>query len=111
MTDADPEIAREFVRLSREAQEERSREGLVELLMERGRLICDVQRSGRGLDLPLHELKECLEREVDLLSRLEYERRKLLAQMEDISKNMNAVRRYRAKFPFPPMPVFFDTTT
>ena len=111
MTGADQEIAREFVRLSREAQKERSRERLIDLLMERGRLIFDTQTSGRRLDLPLHELKECLEREVDLLSRLEYERQKLLAQMEELSKSRNAVQKYRAKFPFPPMPVFFDTTT
>jgi hypothetical protein len=111
MTGADREIAGEFVRLSREAQKERSTERLIDLLMERGRLISDAQTSGRQLDLPLDELKECLEREVKLLSRLEYERHKLLTRMEDLSKSMHVVHKYRAKFPFPPMPVFFDTTT
>jgi len=111
MSAAGRQIAEDFVRLSREAQKERNRERLIDLLMERGRLIFDAQTSGSRLDLPLHELKECLEREVDLLSRLEYERKKLLKQMEELSKSRNAVRKYRSKFPFPPMPVFFDTTT
>ncbi len=111
MSAADRQIARDFVRLSREALKERSRERLIDLLMERGRLISDAQTSGSRLDLPLHELKECLEREADLLSRLEYERKKLLKQMEELSKSRSAVRKYRSKFPFPPMPVFFDTTT
>ncbi len=79
--------------------------------MQRRGLICDAQTSGRRLDLPLDELKECLEREVDLLSRLNYERQKLLEEMEELSKNRNATRKYCAKFPFPPLPVFFDTTT
>ena len=111
MNAADPQTARDFIRLSREAQKERSREKLIDLLMERRGLIFDAQTSGSRLDLPLDELKECLEREGDLLSRLEYERHKLLEQMEELSKTMNAVHKYRAKFPFPPMPVFFDTTT
>ena len=79
--------------------------------MERGRLIFDTQASGSPLDLSLEELKECIEREAEILSRLEYERKKLLTQMEELSKSRSAVRRYRSKFPFPPMPVFFDTTT
>jgi hypothetical protein len=111
MSAANPQIARDFVRLSREALKERNRDRLIDLLMERGRLIFDAQTSGSRLDLPLHELKECLEREVDLLSRLEYERKNLLKQMDELSKSRSAVRKYRSKFPFPPMPVFFDTTT
>ena len=99
------------MRLSREAQKELSRERLIELLMERRGLIFDTRASGGRLDLPLDELKECLEREVDLVSRLNDERHKLLEQMEELSKNRNAAQKYRAKFPFPPLPVFFDTTT
>ena len=67
--------------------------------------------SGSRLDLPLDVLEECLEREVDLLTRLNDERQKLLAQMDELSKNRSAAQKYRAKFPFPPLPVFFDTTT
>jgi hypothetical protein len=111
MSAAGRQIAEDFVRLSREAQKERNRERLIDLLMERGRLIFNAQASGSRLDLPLRELKECLEREVDLLSRLNYERHKLLVQMEELSKSRNAAQKYRAKFPFPPLPVFFDTTT
>ena len=111
MKGADRQTARDFVRLSREAQKEPSRDRLIDLLMERRRLISDAQTSGSRLDLPLDELKECLEREVELLSRLDYERHKLLEEMEELSKNRNAARKYRAKFPFPPLPVFFDTTT
>jgi hypothetical protein len=111
MSAVDGQTARDFIELSREAQKEPKRDRLIDLLMERGRLISGAQTSGSRLDLPLHELKECLEREVDLLSRLEYERKKLLKEMEELSKNRSAARKYRAKFPFPPMPVFFDTTT
>jgi len=58
MSTPDRQIARDFVRLSREALKERNRERLIDLLMERGRLIFDAQTSGSRLDLPLHELKE-----------------------------------------------------
>ena len=42
MSAGERQIARDFVRLSREALKERSRDRLIDLLMERGRLISDA---------------------------------------------------------------------
>ena len=107
-----PGNSRDFIRLSCEARERAEQGEAYRPAYGKGKayLQC-ARRPGSRLHLPLHELKECLEREVDLLSRLEYERQKLLAEMEELSKSMNAGSKYRAKFPFPPLPVFFDTTT
>ncbi|MGA3175354.1 MAG: hypothetical protein ABSE25_13135 [Syntrophorhabdales bacterium] len=111
MSAAERETAKEFVRLGREALNEEIREKFIDLLMERRRVIEEARMPGSPIGLPLRELEECLERELAILGRLERERRKLLKHMEDLSKNRNAAQKYRAKFPFPPLPVFFGKTT
>jgi hypothetical protein len=54
------------------------------------------------------EAEECLARETKILKRLKNECTKLLNEMEELSKNRKAIKTYSPKFPFPPMPVFFD---
>ncbi len=112
MTAAARDRAMEFTRLSREALEEKDRDRLIALIIERNKLLAGT-RSGdaRPLDLSLQEMKESLEREGEILARLEQERRKLLAEMESFSKSRNAAQKYRARFPFPPLPVFFGSST
>jgi hypothetical protein len=102
----------EFIRLSREALEEQDRDRLIALIMEMNKLLAEARADvARPLDLSLGEMKQCLERETEILARLEQERRKLLAHMESFSKSRNAAQKYRARFPFPPLPVFFGSST
>ncbi len=105
------EIEKNFIRLSRAALEEQDRDKLIDLLMERNKLFMEMQTAERTPDLSLEEINECLQTEADILSRLEQERRMLLLKMDEFSKNRNAVQKYRASFPFPPLPVFFGSST
>ena len=101
----------EFIRLSREALEEQDREKLIALIVERNKLLAGARSGAQPLDMSLQEMKECLAREDEILSRLEQERRELLSEMENFSRSRNATRKYRARFPFPPLPVFFGSST
>jgi len=111
MTGAGRRRAAEFIRLSREALEEQDGHRLIALIIERNKLLEEAQAAAQPFDLSLQEMKECLEREGEILSRLEQERHKLLEHMESFSKSRNAARKYRATFPFPPLPVFFGSST
>jgi len=54
------------------------------------------------------DAKECLSREAKVLERLEVEKKKVLKEMEDLSRKKSAAKTYSPVFPFPPMPIFFD---
>ncbi len=105
------ETEKNFIRLTRAALEEQDRDKLIDLLMERNKLFTEMQAAERPLDMSLEEMNDCLRTEADILSRLEQERRMLLSEMDDFSKSRSAVQKYRASFPFPPLPVFFGSST
>jgi len=48
--------------------------------------------------------------EEEILERLESERRKIIEDMDSLSRRMNMVKAYSPRFPFPTMHVFFDQT-
>jgi hypothetical protein len=54
----------------------------------------------------------CLLRlEEEIIARLEDERSKVLKGLDELAKNLKALKVYSPKFPFPSMPVFFDKTS
>jgi hypothetical protein len=64
--------------------------------------------TGSHVRLDEGEAKQYILRENEVLERLEAERKKLFKEMDSLSKNRKIVKKYSPKFPFPPMPVFFD---
>ena len=58
--------------------------------------------------IDVDEAQNYLLQETDIIERLEEERKKLLKEMDALSQSKKAVKKYSPKFPFPPMPVFFN---
>jgi hypothetical protein len=96
----------EFVLLAEIAVTEKDPEDFIRILKKRntyiGRIIKEDPDVLRG------DMEECLRREKLILQRLESERRKIIEQMEKLSKNKKAVATYAARYPFPSMPRFVD---
>jgi hypothetical protein len=95
----------EFVELTEKALLEEDGDRMIELLQAR-----EVARQHMMVnDIDLREkAKEYLSRETKILERLEDEKKKLLKEMENISRKKSAAKTYAPTFPFPPMPAFFD---
>jgi len=99
-------IVERILSLSSKAASEKDRKRFISLLEERGYLLDKIL--GKDLGLNVDTLVAWLEKEQDVLTRLEEERKNVLKEMDNLSKRRMAARRYAPKFPFPPMPVFFD---
>jgi len=67
-----------------------------------------AQIVGKDIELEEATLKVWLEKEQEVLARLQEERKRVLRDMDGLSRRRAAVRQYSPKFPFPPMPVFLD---
>jgi hypothetical protein len=98
-----------ITRLGNESLREKDIDRAIELLIGRNTLA--IASPIEESSLSLAEMQLCLQVEVEVLNRLEQERKKLLKQMEELSSTRKACQRYQPKFPFPPTPAFFDTTT
>ncbi len=96
----------EFMLLAEVAVTEKDPEEFIRLLKKRNKYIGRVIKEDP--DLLRDDMEECLKRERLILQRLVSERRKVIEQMEKLSKNKKAVATYSAKYPFPSMPRFLD---
>jgi hypothetical protein len=92
--------------LSSKALTEKVRERFISCLKERGDLLAQIV--GKDVELDEGALRAWLDKEKEILTRLEEERKRVLEAMEGLSRRRVALRQYSPKFPFPPMPVFFD---
>lgn len=92
--------------LSSRAVSERDRDRFISYLKERGVLLDQIV--GKDVEVEAETLRAWLNKEQEILSRLEEERKRVLQEMDGLSRRRMAVRLYSPKFPFPPMPVFFD---
>lgn len=99
-------IIERVVDLSSKAIAEKDSEMFVKYLLEREGWLRKIVDEDIQPDETL--LADWLSKELDILSRLEKERVKLLKEMDELSQNRKAVRQYSSKFPFPPMPAFLD---
>jgi len=95
-----------FVNLTERAMPEKDVDKFIERLLEREPYAMDL--INHRIELKEDEIKDYLSKEEMILERLKRERTKLLQEMETLSKNRKASKAYSPKFPFPPMPVFFD---
>ncbi|MGD0659524.1 MAG: hypothetical protein ABSD38_15800 [Syntrophorhabdales bacterium] len=99
-------IVERILDLSSKALSEKDRGRFIFYLKERSSLL--VQIADKGIEVEEAVLKAWLEKEQEVLTRLQEERKHVLKEMDNLSKRRVAVRQYSPKFPFPPMPAFFD---
>jgi len=97
-----------FLRLTREALDKSNGEELFKVLLERETSYSSLEQFSFSLS-PEH-IAKMLFIERTILERLESERRKIIKDMDKLSRQMKTVRAYSAQFPFPSMPVFFNQT-
>lgn len=99
-------IVERIIDLSAQALSEKDRGEFVRRLKERSALLSQV--IDKDIEVGVHTLGLWLEKEQELSARLEEERRRVLRDMDTLSAKRRAIRQYSPKFPFPPMPAFFD---
>ena len=99
-------VVERILDLSSKALSEKDRGRFISYLKERGDLLAQIV--GKDVDLEVETLKAWLEREQGIFARLQNERKGALREMEGLSRRRVALRQYSPRFPFPPMPVFFD---
>lgn len=95
-----------FFRLTREALDTENTDDFFNVLMERETLCSSSEQVSSSLS-PEH-IAKMLFIERKILERLESERRKIIRDIEKLSRQMKTVRAYSVQFPFPAMPAFFD---
>ena len=96
----------EFFRLTREALDTDNAEVYFNVLMERETLCSSSEQFSSSLS-PEH-LAKMIFIERKILERLEKERRKIISDIDKLSRQMKTVKAYSSRFPFPAMPAFFD---
>lgn len=92
--------------LTERALKEDGLDEFINLLLQRMVILENMMENNVNIDS--EEASNYLLKELNILKKLEAERKKLLVEMEELSKNKKAIKKYSPKFPFPPMPVFFD---
>ncbi|OPY79037.1 MAG: hypothetical protein A4E65_02058 [Syntrophorhabdus sp. PtaU1.Bin153] len=105
----DKSAIEEFKDLSLRALETEKTETFVECLLKRQEISDAILRDNEPI--PEEEAAEHLAREREILKRLVDEKNRIISDIDDHARSMRAVKVYRAKFPFPAMPAFVDTTT
>ena len=96
----------EFIRLTEKALDEEDPDRFIEDLMKRDAHTGALLKNDPGSFGA--ETTLCLAHEQQILERLERERKKIIDEMDRLSKNKKAIRTYSPKFPFPPMPLFLN---
>jgi hypothetical protein len=99
-------MVEDFFRLTREALDTDSTETFFAILMEREALCSSFEQF--SISLSPESITKMLFIEKKILKRLENERRKIMIDIDKLSRQMKIARVYSAQFPFPTMPAFFD---
>lgn len=102
----DSSCIEEYFELTKKALKEDDFDKFIDLLMRRKVFI--EYMIERNINIDVEEAQNYLLQEINIIKRLEKERKKILIEMDALSQNRKAVKKYSPKFPFPPMPVFFD---
>jgi hypothetical protein len=97
----------QFVRLTTASLDADSGEPCIKLLLERRTFVETFRDAEVTVGPEIAEL--CLRNEKSVLRRLDEERRVLLSQMEELSRNIQVAKGYTPHFPFPPMPAFISS--
>jgi hypothetical protein len=99
-------IVERIIDLSSKALSEKDRGKFTDYLKERAALMAHL--TGDRVEAEEGALKAWLEKEREILDRLQKERFNVLKEMDALATKKRAMHRYSPKLPFPPVPVFFD---
>ncbi|HPH42502.1 MAG TPA: hypothetical protein PLX88_07005 [Syntrophorhabdaceae bacterium] len=102
----DASYIEDYIELTRKALDEHDPDKFIDLLMQRKVFLECMMKENDLIDVD--EAQNYLLQETDIIERLEEERKKLLKEMDALSQSKKAVKKYSPRFPFPPMPVFFN---
>jgi hypothetical protein len=95
-----------FLRLTREALDSGTMEELFKVLLERESSYSSPEQFSSSLSPGYLAKMIFIERKI--LERLQTEKRKIVRDIDQLSRQMKTMRVYTVKFPFPSMPAFFD---
>lgn len=102
----DASCIEDYLELTKKALDEHDVDKFIDILMQRKVFLEYMMEKNIHIDVDVAE--DYILQETNIIERLEGERKKLLCEMDALSQNKKAVKKYSPKFPFPPMPVFFD---
>lgn len=104
----DFERREEFLSLTVKALGEEDPDRFVECLLKRESYIGSLLEDGPHVFGG--EIEACLQKEREILNRLEAEKKRIVQALDDLSIKKRAFRAYSPRFPLPPMPAFFKVT-
>jgi hypothetical protein len=96
----------EFFLLTRNALDSDNDEAFFTILRERNVLFNLSEQLSFSLSSEYVAKMIFIERKI--LERLEIERKKIIKDIDNLSRQINTVKAYSARFPIPSMPAFFD---
>ncbi len=96
----------EFKSLTLNALEAIEPDEFIDALLKRDAIIKKIIE--KNIELDPEEATYYLKLEEKILERLEEERKIIIKDLSDMGDKKRAIRQYTPKFPFPPMPAFFD---
>ncbi len=98
----------EFFQLTRKALDLNDGEAFFNALIERNKMFGSIKQFSSSLSPEYIEQMISIEKMI--AAKLEKERTKIIEDIEKISRQINTIRAYSARFPIPSMPAFFDQT-
>jgi len=96
----------EFKTLTIAALEATNIDDFIKILIERDGLIKKIVRE--NIEVDTEEIVYLRDLEERVIERLETERKNIIEYIGEIGEKKRAIRKYTPKFPFPPMPTFFE---
>jgi len=98
----------EFFQLTRNALDSDNDEAFFSILRERNVLFSLSEQLSFSLSPEYVAKMIFIERKI--LERLESERKKIIKDIDNLSRQINIAKAYSARFPIPSIPAFFDQT-
>lgn len=98
----------EFLHLTRNALGTDNNKVFFNVLIERNEMFGSIKQFSSSLSPEYIEQMISIERKIFV--RLEGERKKIIKDIEKISRKINTLKAYSVRFPIPSMPAFFDQT-
>jgi len=98
----------EFFQLTRNALDSDNAEAFFSVLRERNVLFRLSEQLSFSLSSEYAAKMIFIEKKI--LERLKIERKKIIKDIDNLSRQINTVKAYSARFPIPSMPAFFDQT-
>jgi len=95
-----------FKTLTIAALEATNIDDFIKILIERDGLIKKIVRE--NIEVDTEEIVYLRDLEERVIERLETERKNIIEYIGEIGEKKRAIRKYTPKFPFPPMPTFFE---